>query len=175
MQKEADKARKRKDDSREEEETGVFYCADGSVYEGRVSRRELPVEFSLAMPMPALSASMRGQLPPELMPQITAVQHGKGVFRDTGGMTYDGSWSEGAMCGEGALQFPSGATYTGGMRGNKFSGTGTYHWPDGSRYEGQWENNKMHGFGAYVDAQGGRWVGKFYQGHGVGLLAEIHL
>ncbi|RNF19163.1 central apparatus associated protein C1a-18 [Trypanosoma conorhini] len=175
MQKEADRARKRKDDVREEDEVGTFFSADGSVYEGKVSRREIPVEFPPGMPMPILSSSLRVQLPPELMPQVIPIQNGKGVFRDAGGAIYEGSWAEGAMCGEGALRFPSGATYTGGMRGNKFYGTGTYYWPDGSRYEGQWENNKMHGFGTYVDAQGGRWTGKFYHGCGIGLLAEIHL
>ncbi|EAN91641.1 hypothetical protein C3747_88g199 [Trypanosoma cruzi] len=175
MQKENDRMRKKKDEAREEEEISIFHCDDGSVYEGRVTRREIPVELPLGMPTPAPASTLRGQPPPEVMPQIVPIQHGKGIFKDAGGTIYDGNWIEGAMCGEGVLQFPSGATYTGGMRANEFCGTGTYNWPDGSRYEGQWENNRMHGFGVYVDAQGGRWAGKFYRGCGVGLLGEIHL
>ncbi|KAH9588950.1 MORN motif [Trypanosoma melophagium] len=174
MQKESDRARKKKDEFRDEEEFGTFQYADGSVYEGKICHREAPVEIPHGTPVPPSAPPSRGQQqlePPVLIP----FQHGKGVFKDAGGAIYDGGWSEGNMCGEGVIQFPSGAVYTGGMYINSFYGSGKYTWPDGSYYEGQWENNKMHGLGTYVDDEGRHWVGKFYQGRAVDLLAEISL
>ncbi|PWU99541.1 hypothetical protein C4B63_9g203 [Trypanosoma cruzi] len=105
MQKENDRMRKKKDETREEEEISIFHCDDGSVYEGRVTRREIPVELPLGMPTPAPASTLRGQPPPEVMPQIVSIQHGKGIFKDAGGTIYDGNWIEGAMCGRVSCSF----------------------------------------------------------------------
>ncbi|KEG10401.1 central apparatus associated protein C1a-18 [Trypanosoma grayi] len=174
MQKETDKMKRKKDEVRDEEGSAIFQYADGSVYEGKVGRREAPIEVPHGMPPLVASPPQKGQQQQEPSNTIS-FQQGKGAFKDAGGAVYKGSWSDGAMSGEGMLQFPSGAIYIGGFRSNDFYGTGMYKWPDGSYYEGQWESNKMHGLGTYVDAQGKRWLGKFFRGQGVNLLAEVNL
>ncbi|KAG8342971.1 hypothetical protein TRVL_06204 [Trypanosoma vivax] len=174
MQRDTDRSKKKKEEPREEDEFGIFHFGDGSLYEGRVCRREAPTEASSGiLPSPLAQSNPRAQQAQELPSSTIPVQHGKGIFRDAGGAIYDGEWAEGTMGGEALLRFPSGATYAGSMYANNFYGVGTYTWPDGSRYEGQWESSRMHGLGTFTDSQGQRWVGKFNNGHGIGLLAEV--
>lgn len=141
---------KKKDEKKEvddagKEDVGVFYFADGSKYDGQVTRKGEP---------PVLK------------------RHGYGVYYD-GGTSFDGQWVDDAMTGEGTLQLDTGASFVGTFYNNCFNGRGKYTWADGSYYEGQWRNNAMHGEGVYVDSRGRRWAGKFYDGSGPKLIQEV--
>ncbi|RHW74150.1 MORN repeat [Trypanosoma brucei equiperdum] len=175
MQRDADRMKRKKEEHRDEEEFGAFRFADGSMYEGKFCRRESNADGTAKSQFPSAHPPTTRNAQQQELPPPIPFHHGKGVFKDAGGLVYDGCWVEGDMTGEGLLRFPSGATYEGSMYANSFWGAGTYTWPDGSRYEGQWENNKMHGKGTYIDAKGKRWAGKFHHGQGVGLLAEVSL
>lgn len=152
---------------------GRFQFADGSVYEGRYSRKvDIGTEAVLA------SSTGKKQTSIPSATSATAhdvIPHGSGYFYDSSSATYEGEWREGVMEGTGVFSFPSGARYVGEMSQGRFHGSGKYTWPDGSFYIGEWNKNQMHGLGVYVDRTGKPWHGSFNQGSAARLVAKIEL
>eukprot|EP00741_Cyanophora_paradoxa_P004025 tig00000754_g3910.t1 len=81
-------------------------------------------------------------------------RHGRGVYTDIEGNSYEGAWHRGLLHGRGVWRGAFGDSYEGDFANNRRHGRGRYANVDGSVYEGPWWNDKRHGLGKYTFPDG---------------------
>nr|CAB3265807.1 radial spoke head 10 homolog B-like [Phallusia mammillata] len=103
----------------------------------------------------------------------TGCYDGEGQVSFSGGNTYQGSLSKGAMHGRGKYTWNDGMSYDGEMINNEISGFGRYQWKDKSFYEGEVFNGLRHGVGVFKSTEHGvSYSGQWCLGkrHGRGIM-----
>ena len=86
------------------------------------------------------------------------VPHGKGSFKDSTGLYYDGGFKLGFLWGKGTLKAPGQFYYEGEFLMGKRNGEGVAEFDNGTRYSGNWLNDRMHGKGTYWYSYSGNYV-----------------
>ncbi len=103
---------------------------------------------------------------------VNKLFHGKGSIRYPDGTKYSGDWFEGKMQGRGSLTLSNGDTYIGEFREDQFNGDGTLTKANGDIYSGFWVNGALNGQGSLTTKKGLLYVGSFSDNlfHGNGNL-----
>lgn len=89
---------------------------------------------------------------------------GQGLYRERGGLSYEGAWQSGLPHGRGTLKLPSGAEYAGQFRAGAAEGEGRFFDVDGEMFEGAFRKGLRHGRGRTLLPNGGAYLSEWVAG-----------
>lgn len=146
--------------SSEYEGEGIYFYANGSVFEGNFQNGQSNGEGTFVGPEGKYIGHFRNDK-----------FEGKGTLFYSNGDKYEGSFLEGERHGAGVFTEASGNQYVGNFQCGQFHGKGEYNYQNGDRFVGTFHNGEYN-IGTYYFSNGDKYKGPFSGGkpEGFGLF-----
>ena len=101
--------------------------------------------------------------------------HGRGIYRERDGLTYEGQWANGLPVGDGRLKLASGAEFAGRFKGGAAEGPGHFYDVDGEIFEGSFRRGLREGGGRTVLPNGASYLSHWAGGEEVAASRKLRL